>query len=88
MPSFRNHSAAGLKRPKQENSLLPKCQVCVGISKETFIGYKQVKACYELNKVNSKVCTGSVFSFGITKRLSFIRFMPLLINEAQSNPST
>lgn len=91
MPSFRNHSAVGLKRPKQKNSLLPKCQLCVGISKETLIGYTQFIACYELSKVNPRVGIGSCFHFELLSTLcshSFIQQMTLFVTEVESNLST
>lgn len=75
MPRFRIRSAVGLKRPKQKNSLLPKCQVCVGISKETLIGYTQVNACYELNKANPSVCIGSCFHFELLSTLHLQSFV-------------
>lgn len=91
MPSFRNHSAVGLKRPQQKNSLLPKCQVCVGISKETLIGYTQFEACYELNKANPRVGIGSRHHFELLRALhsqSFIGQVPLFNSAVKANPST
>lgn len=86
MPSFRNHRAVGLKRPKQKNSLLPKCQVCVRISKETLIGYTQFKPCYELNKANPVVGIGSALYFELPSTLHsqpFIRQMLVYISDTQ-----